>query len=96
VKVIWRRPEQVFVRQVLTHIPLPGDEQLTAAVNAVRVVGVSMCLLQGIELKDCECFKMLALAETKKRVKEILTSAGDKWLKAWEVSDAAKVVDCLL
>lgn len=82
----WRRPEQSFVKQLLTHVPLPGDQELVATANALRVIGVSLCLAQNRDLTECECFRTLALEKGKQQVKAILVSAGERWVRARQVS----------
>jgi hypothetical protein len=68
-----------FARELIEHIPLPLDAKATAAARGVQVTGVLLCLLNGDDLRRCQCFIDLALEQAKTAVKKILTTAMEDW-----------------
>jgi len=68
-----------FARELIERIPLPFDAKVTAAARGVQVTGVLLCILNGDELRRCQCFIDLALEQAKTTVKKILATAMDDW-----------------
>lgn len=68
-----------FARELIEHIPLPFDAKATAAARGVQVTGVLLCVLNGDDLRRCQCFIDLALDQAKTAVKKILTDAMEDW-----------------
>ncbi|WP_328521894.1 hypothetical protein [Kribbella sp. NBC_00359] len=73
-----------FARELIEHIPLPLDAKAIAAARGVQVTGVLLCLLNGEDLRRCQCFIDLALEQSKTAVKKIMTTAMEDWTQlAW-------------
>jgi hypothetical protein len=72
-------PVQAFADELASNIPLPGDAQAVAIARGLQVAGILLCVIDGRELTKCECFRDLALAETKERVDQILVAAMSDW-----------------
>lgn len=78
-------PERTFSRELLSSLmPLPGDEHFLALAHGLRVAGVGLCVAQDLPLSGCACFQPLALEATKEKVKEFLTSEGNRWMQGPE------------
>ncbi|MFD0782424.1 hypothetical protein ACFQZ8_00575 [Micromonospora azadirachtae] len=73
------RVVQSFARQLASNIPLPPDAKMVAAARGLQVVGVLLCVLNGDDLRRCQCFIDLALEETKTQLKKILLAAMEDW-----------------
>lgn len=43
------------------------------------MIGILLCISQGIPLNRCQSFIDLALTETKERVKQIMVGAMEDW-----------------
>jgi hypothetical protein len=72
--------ECAVVRQLAQRIPIPAIDQKTIVVaRGLQMIGILLCISQGIPLNRCQSFIDLALAETKERVKQILVAAMDDW-----------------
>jgi hypothetical protein len=70
-----------FVRELAASIPIPFiDVKAIAVARGVQVSGILLCVMQGDDLTECQCFIDLALTETKTRVKKILAAAGEDWV----------------
>jgi hypothetical protein len=69
-----------FTEELVSNIPLPIDDKMIAVARGVQVAGVLLCLMDGRDLTECECFVDLALAETKERVKQVLVAAMSDWV----------------
>lgn len=52
---------------------------MIAVARGVQVAGILLCVMDDRELAKCECFRDLALAETKERVKQILMAGMSDW-----------------
>jgi hypothetical protein len=57
---------------------------MTAVARGIQITGIVLCLMDGRDLTQCECFIDLALAETKERVSRILEAALSDWAKLAE------------
>jgi hypothetical protein len=68
-----------FARELIERIPLPFDAKATAAARGVQITGVLLCVLNGDDLRRCQCFIDLALEKAKTSVKKILTTAMEDW-----------------
>lgn len=68
-----------FGRELIERIPLPWDAKAVAAARGVQVTGILLCLLNGDDLRRCQCFIDLALEQAKTAVKKILTAAVKDW-----------------
>ncbi|WP_432892099.1 hypothetical protein ACQPYH_16060 [Kribbella sp. CA-245084] len=68
-----------FARELIERIPLPFDAKVTAAARGVQITGILLCVLNGDELRRCQCFIDLALEQAKTAVKKILTTAMEDW-----------------
>ena len=68
-----------FARELIEHIPLPFDGKAVAAARGVQVTGILLCLLNGDDLRRCQCFIDLALEQAKTAVKKLLTTAMEDW-----------------
>jgi hypothetical protein len=72
--------ERAVARELAQRIPIPVLDQKTVVVaRGLQMIGILLCLSQGIPLNRCQSFIDLALAETKERVKQILVGAMDDW-----------------
>jgi hypothetical protein len=74
------RAVQAFVRELASNIPLPIDAKIVAVARGTQVTGILLCVMQGDDLRTCQCFIDLALAETKTQVKKILVAAVQDWI----------------
>lgn len=63
----------------MSNIPLPIDAKMIAVARGVQVAGILLCVMDGRDLSKCECFRDLALAETKERVSQILVAGMSDW-----------------
>jgi hypothetical protein len=70
---------QAFAEELASNIPLPLDAKMIAVARGVQVAGILLCVMDGRDLAKCECFRDLALAETKERVKQILVAGMSDW-----------------
>ena len=69
-----------FTRELVRRIPIgPVDAKLTAAARTIQIAGIVLCLMDGRNLAQCDCFIDLALAETKERVSQILETRLANW-----------------
>lgn len=80
-RTLLHEPERIFAWQLLMNIPLPGDEQLVATAHGLRLIGVYLCTVQGVDLRHCPCFRSLAIEYTKEQVSEYLVSTGTRWMR---------------
>lgn len=72
--------ERAVVKELAQRIPIPVIDQKTVVVaRGLQMIGILLCLSQGIPLNRCQSFIDLALAETKERVKQILVGALEDW-----------------
>jgi hypothetical protein len=72
--------ERAVVRELAKRIPIPViDEKTIVVARGLQMIGILLCLSQGIPMNRCQSFIDLALAETKERVKQILTDAMEEW-----------------
>lgn len=54
-------------------IPLPGQDQIEATVQAIRIFGVFVCADKGLDIvNDCPCFWKLAEDKSKEELKAAL------------------------
>jgi hypothetical protein len=71
---------RAFTQELAANIPIvPIDAKMVAVARGVQVVGILLCLIDGRDITDCQCFVDLALTETKERVKAILIAATSDW-----------------
>ncbi|SDR90875.1 hypothetical protein SAMN04489717_0988 [Actinopolymorpha singaporensis] len=63
------------MKELLSKIPLPEVDKLTAVARSLQVTGIAICLLDGRKLTRCQCFRDLALAESSERMKQIFRTA---------------------
>jgi hypothetical protein len=54
---------------------------MIAVARGVQVAGILLCVMDGRDLAKCECFRDLALAETKERVEQILVAGMSDWTR---------------
>jgi hypothetical protein len=72
--------ERAVVNELAQRIPIPVIDQKTVVVaRGLQMIGILLCLSQGIPLNRCQSFIDLTLTETKERVKQILVGAMDDW-----------------
>lgn len=72
--------DRAVVRELAKRIPIPViDEKTVVVARGLQMIGILLCLSEGRPLNECQCFIDLALAETKERVKQILTDAMEDW-----------------
>ena len=71
---------RAFTEELVSNIPLPVDAKMIAVARGIQVTGILLCVMDGRDLTDCECFIDLALTETKERVKQILVGAMPDWV----------------
>lgn len=74
-------PAQAFAEELASNIPLPTDAKMIAVARGVQVAGILLCVMDGRDLAKCECFRDLALAETKERVEQILVAGMSDWTR---------------
>jgi hypothetical protein len=72
-------PAQAFMRELASNIPLPIDAKMIAVARGVQIAGILLCVMDGRDLTKCECFRDLAIAETKERVNQMLVAAMSDW-----------------
>jgi hypothetical protein len=72
-------PARAFTEELTSNIALPIDAKMIAVARGVQVAGILLCVMEGRDLTECECFIDLALAETKERVNQILVAAMSDW-----------------
>jgi hypothetical protein len=70
---------RAFTEELMSKIPLPIDAKMIAVARGVQVAGILLCVMDGRDLTKCECFRDLAIAETKERVNEMLVTAMSDW-----------------
>jgi hypothetical protein len=72
--------ERAVVNELAQRIPIPVIDQKTVVVaRGLQMIGILLCLSQGIPLNRCQSFIDLELTETKERVKQTLVAAMDDW-----------------
>jgi len=47
--------------------------------QSVQIAGILLCVMDGRDVTKCECFRDLAIAETKERVNQMLIAAMSDW-----------------
>ena len=72
-------PADAFTKELISSMPLPFDAKTIAAARGIQVAGVLLCVMDGRDLTECECFIDLAVAETKERVNRLLVAAMSDW-----------------
>jgi hypothetical protein len=71
---------RAFTEELAANIPIgPVDAKMIAVARGVQIAGILLCVMDGRDLEKCECFRDLALAETKERVKQILMAGMSDW-----------------
>ena len=71
-------------------IPLPGEDQIKATVQAIRIFGVLLCADKGLDIVNCcPCFWKLAEDKSKEELKEVL----ERKLDVLETSAASSYDD---
>jgi hypothetical protein len=71
---------RAFTEELASNIPLgPIDGKMVVVARGVQVAGIVLCVMDGRDLTECQCFIDLALAETKERVARILSAAMSDW-----------------
>lgn len=70
---------RAFTEELASNIPLPIDAKMIAVARGVQVAGILLCVMDGRDLTECDCFVDLALAESMERVKQILVAAMSDW-----------------
>jgi hypothetical protein len=91
--------ERKVAKELAERIPIPVvDQQASVVARALQMIGIAICLGNGIPLNRCQCFIDLSLTETKEQVKRICAAALEDWsepsaelLAAWgraRISDA--------
>ena len=71
---------RAFAEELASNIPLGSvDAKMVAVARGIQVAGILLCVIDGKDLTDCECFVGLALAETKEQVNQILVTATSSW-----------------
>jgi hypothetical protein len=72
--------DRAVVKELAKRIPIPViDQKIVMVARSLQMIGILLCVGEGRPLNRCQCFIDLALAETKERVKEILTDATKDW-----------------
>jgi hypothetical protein len=70
---------QAFADELASKIPLPTDSKMIAVARGAQVAGILLCLIDNRDIRRCECFIDLALAETNERLHQILDAAMSDW-----------------
>jgi hypothetical protein len=74
-----------FAGELASNIPIPMlDAKALAVSRGLQVTGILLCVVRDDELAGCQCFIDLALVEAKTRVKKILITAMDDWVRLAE------------
>jgi hypothetical protein len=69
-----------LVEEIAARVPLPYvDDTATIAARGIQATGITMCLLTGQALIECECFVDVVTAEGSDRVAEVLRQAAMDW-----------------
>ncbi|GAA4923868.1 hypothetical protein GCM10023223_51560 [Stackebrandtia albiflava] len=71
--------EREFVRQLVGSLPVPGTTDMVMAARALQVVGVMMCLGNGVRLRDCPTFVDIVRVDGRPLMKHLLTTAAQDW-----------------
>jgi hypothetical protein len=59
-------------------IPLPGQDQIAAAVQSIRIYGVFLCAIEGLDIvARCPCFWKLAEDKSKEELEAVLEAKLD-------------------
>jgi hypothetical protein len=75
---------QAFTDELVASISLPLDAKIIAVARGFQVTGILLCVVNGDDLTQCQCFIDLALTETKTQVRKILVVAIDDWAQLRE------------
>jgi hypothetical protein len=71
---------RAFAAELAANIPLgPIDAKAIAVARGLQISGILLCVMDERDLTECECFRDLALTETKERVKQILVAGMSDW-----------------
>jgi hypothetical protein len=68
-----------LTHELASNIPLPYEAKVVAVARGTQIIGILLCVVNGDDLRRCQCFIDLALEETKTIVKKILLAAVDDW-----------------
>lgn len=71
---------QAFADELVANLPLPWDAKIIAAARGVQITGIVLCVVNGDEITQCECFRQLALELAKTQVKKLLVAASGDWI----------------
>lgn len=69
-----------FAEELASNIPLPTDAKMIAVARGLQMAGIVLCLMDGKDLDQCDCFVALVRAETEERVKQILSAGMSNWV----------------
>ncbi|MGH3772254.1 MAG: hypothetical protein ACRDRW_12800 [Pseudonocardiaceae bacterium] len=85
--------ERAIARELVQRIPIPViDQKIVAVARGLQIIGILLCLSQGIPLNQCQSFIDLALTEAKERVKQILIGAMDDWTSPGPTHGRFKII----
>jgi len=68
--------EGIFAAELAERIPLPWDTKLDTLARALRITGVTRCVLEGLDLNYCECLTHFIETEGPERAKRLLLSVA--------------------
>jgi hypothetical protein len=72
---------RAFVKELASNIPLPLDAKMIAVARSLQVAGVLLCVMDGKNLEQCDCFVALVRTETEEQVKKLLIAGMSDWAK---------------
>ncbi|MGH3298768.1 MAG: hypothetical protein ACRDP7_43955 [Trebonia sp.] len=71
---------RAFAEELASDIPLPTDAKMVAVARGLQLAGILLCVMDGKNLAQCDCFVELVRTETEERVKQILIAGMSNWV----------------
>lgn len=70
---------RAFVKELVSNVPLPLDTKMIAVARSLQVAGILLCMMDGKNLEQCDCFVHLVHTETEEQVKKLLVAGMSDW-----------------
>jgi len=77
---------RLVVQELARSLRIPVvDEHLASMARALQLMGIYACVVQGLELADCECLRDVVNEEGKERLKKLLVASYEDWRELHQV-----------
>ncbi|MFJ9038087.1 hypothetical protein ACIRF8_16015 [Streptomyces sp. NPDC102406] len=69
----------VFAGEMAGRMALPFDAHIQAVARGLQIAGICVCVLKGMKMDDCACFKDVLKGEGEARVEALVVGALEDW-----------------